>query len=589
MPRSGSSSRAIGYRQSRTARRLQRAAIISIVLGCLLAATTGVVLAEGAGSAGSQALGSAAAIGVESAEAQTVACKITVPPQALTARGLATPWVLSGDHGGDCAETNADQAAFVDATIFDPATSAVLAYRPLVITEGTTPAVDPVPPKLPAGAVVEISVGFNGDELTLTDANDGQDIADSHCVNGEPGSIFGQEIFCNAPAFYAAANGNVTLTPPGTSPDDGRPCPTTESWEIVDQDQSDNTTTNYLVRGDRTAQSTAANQQQLGNDQIGNGSDNALYTKFYAPAIHCQPPQATDLTDPNAPVKSTTSALLNLFARAAGNPQPALVPMGDPFTLVDGEPSLDKTNLYRAQVNQPAAAQPDDASVAVYCRNLLDQGLNKIELDKRFLQAFGASPDPAVSNDLHLFVLNRFKESWDNLRCQDQTGIANPVTITTDADGRVLTAEVTRPTATTQAPTTTSAAPSTTEAPTTTVAPITTDAPSTTVAPSTTAEPTTTTAATNVIGAPATSGSPPTTQLQRTQAAVPGLAERDRPASTNAAVTNNAVARSNIGRSRLPFTGLNSRALLLVAATLMCIGGWLLLWAGRLKVAHPAK
>src|SRR6266511_2073614 len=195
MPRSGSSSRAIGYRQSRTARRLQRAAIISIVLGCLLAATTGVVLAEGAGSAGSRALGSAAAIGVESAEAQTVACKITVPPQALTARGLATPWV---------------------------------------ITEGTTPAVDPVPPKLPAGAVVEISVGFNGDELTLTDANDGQDIADSHCVNGEPGSIFGQEIFCNAPAFYAAANGNVTLTPPGTSPDDGRPCPTTESWEIVD-------------------------------------------------------------------------------------------------------------------------------------------------------------------------------------------------------------------------------------------------------------------------------------------------------------------------------------------------------------------
>jgi hypothetical protein len=601
---------------------LWRAAVISIALGCLLATTTGVVFALGTGRAGAQAVGTATALAVAGAEEQVVACKLAVPPHALTAEGLATPWVLSGDHGGQCAETNADQAAFIDATIFDPATSQVLVYRPLVITQGTTPAVEPVPPKLPAGAVVEISVGFNGDELTLTDANDGQDIAESSCVNGQPGSIFGQEIFCNAPAFYAAANGRVTFSAPlGASPDDHRPCPTTESWEIVDQDQSDNTTTNYLLRDGRTAQSTAANQRRLGNDQIGNGSDNALYTKFYAPAIHCQPPQATDLTDPGAPVQSTSSALLNLFARAANNPKPALVPLGDPFTLVDGRPSLEKTNLYRAQVNQPPAAQPDDASVNAYCRNLLSQGLTKIGLDKRFLRAFGKSPDPAVAEDLYLFILNRFKATWDNLRCQ-QTGIPNPVTITTGADGRALSAQVAIPTDPTEAPTTpvapstttgattSTAPPSTTAAPTTTAPPTTTAAPATTAAgsPATTAAPDTAAAAPVVAAAPeataapvttaapvvaaapeataaaATTKRPPTTLRQRTQPAVAGLAERDRPAGSDQAIADGAAAST--ATSLLPFTGLDSRALLLVAAMLVCVGGWLLMWASRSKSKH---
>jgi hypothetical protein len=602
MPRSASPLHTIERRQARSARLLRRSATISIVLGCLLAATTGVVLAQGAGTAGAQATGSPAAVAAASDD-QVVACTITVPARALTAKGLATPWVLSGDHGGNCSETNPDQAAFVDATIFDPATNQVLVYRPLVVTRGTTPAAAPIPPKLPAGAVVEISVGFNGDQLTLADAGGGQDVADSRCVNGLPGSIFGQEIFCNAPAFYAAANGHVAFAPRGTSPDDQRPCPTTEGWEIVDQDQSDNTTTNYLVQGDRTAQSTAANQRDLGDDQIGNGSDNALYTAFYAPAIGCQPPSAMDVTDPAAPVRSTSSALLNLFARAAADPEPALVPMGDPFTLVDGTPSLEKTNLYRAQVDEPPAASAQDASVAGYCRNLLDQGLTKIELDKGFLRALGRSPDPGVSDDLHLFVLNRFKETWDNLRCQDAAGIPNPVTVTADANGKVLSAQVALPTATTQAPTTTEApatttAPSTTEAPTTTAAPSTTEPPTTTAAPSTTEAPTTTEAAATT-DAPATTAGPtsssaapastaPSTTINAvasggaspsTTTTTPGLAERNQPV----------VARTGIGTGLLPFTGLNARALLVAAAALLCIGGWLLVWAGRVQRVRAAR
>jgi len=156
-----------------------------------------------------------------------------------------------------------------------------------------------------------------------------------------------------------------------------------------------------------------ANQARLGGGVIGNGSDNNLYTRFYAPAIHCQPPQATDLTDPGHPVQSTTSALLSLYARSVNDPLPALVPLGDPFTQVQGRPSLQKTNLYREQVDQPPAASRAAASTATYCRNLLEVGLSKVELDKPFLEAFGSSPDPGISNDLHLFVLNRFTRlSW---------------------------------------------------------------------------------------------------------------------------------------------------------------------------------
>src|SRR5438270_793023 len=71
------------------------------------------------------------------------------------------------------------------------------------------------------------------------------------CVGAVDGSIFGQNAFCNTTAFFAAANSAIRagrLTPPalGTARD-GRPCPTTRDFSVVDQDQSDNTTTQYLV------------------------------------------------------------------------------------------------------------------------------------------------------------------------------------------------------------------------------------------------------------------------------------------------------------------------------------------------------
>ncbi len=215
-------------------RSLQRFGVLAIVIGGLVG-VTGVVHAQNPVTA-TQTPAQTQQPAQQQAANDVTACRLTMPANALSAQGLAAPWVLSGARGGQCDETVKPQAAFIDATIFDPATSTVSIYRPLIINRGTTPAIDPLVPTLPANAVVEISVGFNGDQLFLADANGGTDIAAANCVNGLPGSIFGQEIFCNAPAFYAAANGKVAFPGRANSPDDGMPCPTTESWEIVDQE-----------------------------------------------------------------------------------------------------------------------------------------------------------------------------------------------------------------------------------------------------------------------------------------------------------------------------------------------------------------
>ena len=539
----------------------RRLGVVAVLVGCLLAVANGV-----------HAQGGAAGRPQVAAEQQGVECTITMPAHALTARGLASPWEL----GGGCDETVKDDAAFVDATIFDPATGGLSIYRPLVVTAGTRPAVEPQAPALPAGAVVEISVGFNGDELALSDRNGGQDVAEARCVNGLPGSIFGQEIFCNAPGLFAAAGDKVAFPPRERSPADGRPCPTTESWEIVDQDQSDNTTTTYLVAGDRTAQNTAANQAGLGGTVIGNGSDNNLYTRFYAPAVDCRPPQATDVTDPGHPVRSTTSALLSLYARSVQDPLPALVPLGDPFTQFHGGPSLSKTNLYRQQVDQPAAATADEASTATYCRNLRDVGLPKIELDRPFLEAFGSSPDPGVSEDLHLFVLARFMASWDNLACQRHTGIPNPVTVTTDADGHVIGARVRLPTPAS----TTTTARTTTTAPTTTTEPTTTTAPTTTVASTTTtAVPTTFASASSTTAAAA---------VTPTSGRGPGAPRPQPSAATRrtAGTTARDPATAYAAGPALPFTGSDSRMLLALAGALLLGGSALLLRANVLDQRH---
>jgi hypothetical protein len=200
-------------------------------------------------------------------------CTLIIPAHPLTARGLATPYQLAAATSGQgpCNEADSDQSAFVQAAILDPATGTISIYSPLVIDQGTQPAIQPTVPQLPRQAVVGIWFGFNGNNLQLIRNNAARrkhlflrgDLVGGNCVNGLKGSIFGQFSYCNAPAFFRAANAAIKagkLTPPALQKaQDGLPCPTTRDFSVVDQDQSDNVQTQYLVTATgQTAQLTAA-------------------------------------------------------------------------------------------------------------------------------------------------------------------------------------------------------------------------------------------------------------------------------------------------------------------------------------------
>src|SRR2546426_4300972 len=189
-------------------------------------------------------------------------CTLIVPPAPLTAAGLATPYqlVATDPAKGPCHELDANQSAFVQAAILDPATGKIAIYNPLVIDQGTVPAAPPVVPTLPNNAVVGIWFGYNGNNLTLQPTVGA--LADNSCVNGVPGSVFGQYAYCNAPAFFAAAHvainaGQLTIPPLGTARDN-RPCPSARDFFVVDQDPSDNVTATYLA----TAQGLVAQNTQ---------------------------------------------------------------------------------------------------------------------------------------------------------------------------------------------------------------------------------------------------------------------------------------------------------------------------------------
>src|SRR6202043_1864479 len=114
--------------------------------------------ASPSGSASAMAAPSGAASATAPAAAAAAAnvnCDIIVPANPLSAQGLATPYQLTGPNGmtpaqSGCTMTNAAAlGAFVQATILNPQTGQLYVYDPLVITQGTTPAVAPTVPVLP--------------------------------------------------------------------------------------------------------------------------------------------------------------------------------------------------------------------------------------------------------------------------------------------------------------------------------------------------------------------------------------------------------------------------------------------------------
>jgi hypothetical protein len=373
-------------------------------------------------------------------------CTLVVPANPLSAQGLATPYQLTATDPakGRCAESTIGQSAFVEATIVDRATGALSVYRPLVVDEGTRPAAPNVVPKLPAKAVVGLWFGFNGGNLTLKSQD--HSLRAGNCVNGVRNSIFGQFAFCNAANFFRTANaavrkGQIRIPALGTALD-GLPCMTTRDYGLIDQDQSDNVISAYLVLPDGSvAQDTEANAAQLRDSTtLVNGSDNLLLDSFVDPALGCSTFQAPDLTNGGKPVSSL--ALNELFAAARQVRPIALVPQIDPMTLVDDRVNTAKVDLYRSGVNM-APFNRRAESAATYCQDALSLGAKRIQQDKNFFVS-APSPDPAAASNLYTFLAQRWDGSLSNLGCDKIINIPRqPVTLVTDDNGVVTDATFT--------------------------------------------------------------------------------------------------------------------------------------------------
>lgn len=461
--------------QRERARRRKRSKLSLALIGgpVILAVVAGSVFAaesRGHGTRGDQA----ASAQHRQAAKPDPNCALLVPDHPLTAAGLATPYrlVATDPAQGPCHEANADQSAFVEAAIID-AKGKLTIYNPLVIDKGTRPAARPVRPSVPKGSTVGIWFGFNSADLTLRAAGRSGSLAQGKCVNGLGNSVFGQFAYCNAPAFFRAANaqiakGHLKVPALGTAKD-GMPCPTTRDFSVVDQDGSDNVVTHYLADGrGHIAQNNAAGRAALRRaakltnrgdrhhrhngrtksrtaevpKDLANGSDNLLLTQFLDPALGCKPFTAPDQSSDGR--AGSALALDELSAAARQKAPIALIPGNDPMTLVDGRRSVAKTNAYRAGVDMPAVRAGADGDGAAFCSTLFRDpaGIQRVFRDKALLVK-APSPDPGTAPNLFGFLAARANQTFTNLGCDHLLGAADPVTLTMDAAGLVTDAVLT--------------------------------------------------------------------------------------------------------------------------------------------------
>lgn len=367
-------------------------------------------------------------------------CTLIVPANPLTAQGLATPYqlVATNADSGPCNEANKAQAAFVQGAVIDPATGAISIYNPLVIDQGTQPAAQTVAPTLPQGGVAGIWFGFNGNNLTLQDSNGS--LQAGNCVNGIKGSIFGQFAYCNAQAFFKAANQAIQagklVPPPLGKARDGAICPTVRDFGVVDMDQSDNVTTTYLLTANgQTAQVNAANMAALQNTQVQvNASDNRLLAVALDGALGCTPWMAPDLADPG---KKVTALPLDELQAAALQARPiALVPSLDPMVLVNNRHNIDKLNAYRVGVDQQVTNDLAQSNTQTYCSFLRMIGPSRMLMDASFTLG-QPSPDAAAANSLLTFLEQRYVTSYEanGLNCKKLVNMPDPITVQTDGNG----------------------------------------------------------------------------------------------------------------------------------------------------------
>jgi hypothetical protein len=417
--------------------------------------------ALGASGSASASASASASTGTATTTAANVNCDIIVPANPLSAKGLATPYQLTGTDGMSPAQSGCEMSnaaalgAFVQATILNTRTGQLYVYDPLVITQGTTPAVAPTVPVLPRHYIATIDFGFNGTDLFQVGAT-GNALAQGDCTNGQQGSIFGQVSFCNGINFFREADWleaehklvvpsegrSSKIVASGGSLGTGRDCPVTHNFDMVDQDPSDNVTTEYLLNPatGQTAQDTTSNAGNIaGSTLLLNGSDNTLLDLFMDPVLGCTPFQAPDLANNNQPTSS--QALDELLAEKNAPRLNGLVPENDEMVLNNaGQFDAAKTNLYREEIGQaPISRQNNQASSpAMFCQNMVNIQTPFLQANQTQL-ATGQAPVTGVGNNLLTFLANRLSMSFTNLGCQN-FGLTNPVTVTLNDQGVAIAA-----------------------------------------------------------------------------------------------------------------------------------------------------
>ena len=253
---------------------------------------------------------------------------------AVGARAWRPPYQLTGPDGMTPAQSGCTMAnaaalgAFVQATILNTQTGQLYVYDPLVITQGTTPAVAPSVPTLPRAlrGHDRLRVQRHGPHPGRRHGerpSAGQLRQRPGGLDVRPGVVLQRDQLLQR-GVPARAQGKLKVPSEGTSAKivasggrlgTGQACPTVRNFDMVDQDQSDNVTSTYLLNPatGQTAQNTTANAANLpGATALANGSDNILLDAFLDPTLGCTPFTAPDLGNNNQP--ATSQALDELLA-----------------------------------------------------------------------------------------------------------------------------------------------------------------------------------------------------------------------------------------------------------------------------------
>jgi hypothetical protein len=371
-------------------------------------------------------------------------CILEVPNDPLN-NGLFQPWFVSTNPISKypCSQILDGSEVFVEATIFDIDNNNLYVYNPLVVDNNTLPAVQPYLAPLPLNNIVVIHFGTNGRSIKLIPSrNNTKSLILGNCINGlSNGTLFGHFAYCNAENFFKQINNNINLglliIPTLGKTFQGDICPTIRSFSVVDQDQSDNVITEYIITTDlRVAQNFQININKLNIMKIiTNNNDNSLLTKFILPSIGCAPFMVSNLFDKNLLQSSLAlnEIQANLYINESNN---ALIVSTNPMVIDFNLKSLEKINLYRIGVNQPIINILDINDGQIYCQKITNISYTFFKVHQYELSKFHSHL--SIANNLLNSLLFRLIITLSYLNCETLTGNILDLNITTDPNTGII-------------------------------------------------------------------------------------------------------------------------------------------------------